>query len=175
MVSLASAVGVPILTPDRDLVPAVVICLIIIGMSRLISAISTANQRFERVTQGDADILVEDAVLQYHNMQRTRITRERVFAHIRSEHLTNLGNVRRMYIEADGIFTIINNDKKMPGLSVLPDWDIDFIDKKLQATSIIICRNCGIQKEGHSLSGKVHDHCSNCGAADWTHAVEQQP
>src|SRR3954470_4127303 len=102
MVSLASAIGVPILAPDRGLVPAVLICLIIVGLSRLISTISTANQRFERVTQGDVDILVEDTVLQFNNMKRTRITRERVFAHVRSENMTNLGSIRRMYIEADG-------------------------------------------------------------------------
>lgn len=174
MVSLASAVGVPILAPDRGLVPAVLICLIIVGFSRIISRISTGNQRFETATQGDADILVEDAVLRFSIMRRIRITRERVFAHLRSESLTHLGSIRRMYMEADGNFTIIKNDTERPGLCVLPERDTAFIGKKVEATPYIVCGNCGIPRDGHAAQKNGRSQCSNCGAKEWTHAVKER-
>src|SRR4051812_46339043 len=53
MVSLASAIGVPMLAQDRGMLPAFIIAFVIIGITRLISAKSFKDQHFEQLTQGD--------------------------------------------------------------------------------------------------------------------------
>src|ERR1700712_3170595 len=127
LVSLASAIGVPLLSPMNGVLPAFIIAFIIVGFTRLISYISTKSQKFESATQGDLDMLVEDGVMKLDIMKRVRITRERLFAQLRSENLNHLGKVKRVYMEANGTFTLVPNEEKQAGLLVLPDWDEGFI------------------------------------------------
>jgi uncharacterized membrane protein YcaP (DUF421 family) len=169
LVSLASAIGVPLLSPMNGILPAFIIAVIIVGFTRLISYISLKSQKFESVTQGDLDTLVQDGVMKLDIMKRVRITRERLFAQMRSENLNHLGKVKRVYIEANGTFTLVPNEQKQPGLLVLPDWDKGFIDEKVDWTNVTICKECGEKKPGNTAKENVK--CPNCGADAWTKAV----
>ncbi len=170
VVAFASAVGVPMLSPSNGLLPPVVIAIIIVGITRLIAIVSFKSQQFEQVTQGDLDCLVADAVMHPKEMKRTRITRERLFAQLRSECLEHLGQVKRVYMEANGSFTVIPNEFPSPGLLVLPDFDKEFINEKLKVTDIVICNNCGEEKPEKPVKNG-HYHCKNCSHNEWTKAV----
>jgi uncharacterized membrane protein YcaP (DUF421 family) len=172
--ALASAIGVPILAPERGLVPAVIICGVVVLVSRHISRLSVRNERFELQSQGGGDSLLEDGVLRFRVMRRVRVTRERLFAHLRSEQMTHLGTVKRVYMEADGNFAIIAAPEEKPGLSVLPASDHTFQTRRQAATDLIICRTCGIKKEGNTVAGKGRERCGNCGGNGWTNAVTTQ-
>jgi uncharacterized membrane protein YcaP (DUF421 family) len=173
-ISLASAIGVPLLSPMNGLLPAFIIAAIIVGLTRLISKISVKSQNFERVTQGDLDMLVEDSVMRIDIMKRVRITRERLFAHLRSENLNHLGLIKRVYMEANGSFTLVQNEDGKPGLLVLPDWDESFINEALEKTETIICKNCGEEKPGNNGQKSEEVECLNCGANDWTNAYVER-
>src|SRR5438045_6186477 len=136
LVSLASAVGVPLLSPANGILPAIIITIIIVGVTRLISLLSIKNKNIADFTQEDLETLVEDGVMRLNIMQKVRITRERLFAQLRTENLNHLGNVKRMYMEANGVFTLVRNNVAQPGLLVLPDWDRDFIEEKVKGTNI---------------------------------------
>lgn len=132
MVALASAIGVPMLSYDRGILPAYIIAFVIVLITRLVARKSFKDERFEQVSQGDVDLLVEDTVMNYDVMEKVRISRERLFAQLRSKNINHLGLVRRFYMEANGAFTIIPQDEQKPGLTVLPDWDKDFTARKLK-------------------------------------------
>lgn len=85
MVSLAAAIGVPLQTPERGLLPAVIIAIVVVCVARIVSYYSSRNQKFKKLSQDDLDVLVEDSVLNIPLMKKTRITRERLFAQLRSE------------------------------------------------------------------------------------------
>ncbi len=169
MVALASAIGVPILSPVNGLLPAFIIAFIVVAMSRVIAKLSFKNQHFEQVTQDDIDVLVEESVMQPEILKRTRISRERLFAQLRSGKVSHLGKVKRVYLEAGGSFSIIENEDSQPGLMVLPEWDEDFIDDTLKKTDIVVCRNCGEKKPDNAPANKS-TKCPHCGDADWTRA-----
>jgi len=173
MVALASAIGVPILSPSNGLLPAVIIAFIVVAISRIIAKLSFKNQHFEQVTQDDIDVLVEESVMQPDVLKRTRISRERLFAQLRSEKVAHLGKVKRVYLEAGGNFSIIENEEPKPGLMVLPEWDEDFIHEKLKETDVIVCRNCG-EKKPDKAPGNKNIQCLHCGDADWTKAVMEK-
>lgn len=173
MVALASAIGVPMLSPYNGMLPAFIIAIIIVVITRVIGWISFRNEHFEQITQGDIDVLVEDSVMNEDKMKRTRISRERLFAHLRSEKISHLGQVKRLYLEAGGDFSIIENEKAKPGLMVLPEWDKSFIDETLAPTNTIICNNCGEQKQNNT-SANENETCSNCGKNKWTKAVMEK-
>ena len=121
---------------------------------------------FERLTQGDITTLVQSGVMQPKNMQKVRITRERLLAQLRSKSIKNLGSIKRPYIEAEGSFTMIREDKSQPGLSIIPDWDIKFANRQMKKEEIQVCFNCGKQK-----ANSTEIQCSNCGKKDWVTAI----
>jgi uncharacterized membrane protein YcaP (DUF421 family) len=168
IVSLAAAIGVPILAPDRGLLPAIVITFVVVGISRLISLSSARNLKIENVTQGKMDTLVKDSVFNTEAMERTRITRERIMAHLRAEQILQLGEVERLYLEANGNFTTIRHKNPKPGLPVIPEKDKAFF-KELQSKSdgILVCGECGYQNPG----GAKDLSCPNCESKEWVAAI----
>jgi len=166
LVSLASAIGVPMLAPDRGLLPSILIAMIVVGISWAISKISFSNKRFEKATQGNAETLLEDGVMQYKRMKQARISRERLFAHLRSEGVQQIGEVKRVYLETNGLFTLIKNKTAAPGLMVLPDWDDEFVKSRLKECDVEICKNCGARK----TTMLAEEQCNLCGDNDWVKA-----
>ena len=123
MVCLASAVGVPILSPDRGLLPALVICVTIVSLSRLVVYFSSRNQRIESLALGFAEKLIDNGVVDIKTMERTGLSKQRVFAELRSNQIFHLGEVSKLYFEANGKFTLVRSTEKRPGLAVLPNED----------------------------------------------------
>jgi uncharacterized membrane protein YcaP (DUF421 family) len=114
-VSIAAAVGLPIQRPNRGLLGAFVVVLIIVLISRLLSVLASKSERFEKAYQGFYACLVSDGILDQQRMKKTRITQERVFAALRSEGIRHLGQVKRLYIEANGEFSLVRAEAEMPG------------------------------------------------------------
>ncbi|MBT1702869.1 DUF421 domain-containing protein [Chryseosolibacter indicus] len=167
MVSLAAAVGVPILSPDRGILPSFVIAIVVVSISRGIALISARSQKSETITQGRIDTLVKDGVMDLKTMTKTRITKERIMAQLRYEKLKHLGEVKRLFIEANGIFTLIKSDKPKPGLPVIPESDKEFL-KQLKPNGIMVCYVCGRPRG----PGKPNQECPNCRHINWVIAVQ---
>jgi uncharacterized membrane protein YcaP (DUF421 family) len=171
MVSLAAAIGVPIQSPDRGVLPIVVIALIVVVLQQLVAKISTRSEKLETLTQGDMTVLVEDSHLNLKNMQKTGITKERAFAQLRNSSIKQLGEVKRLYFEAGGSFTLIQNQEVMPGLGIIPGYDTDFMKQIYQAQDKPVCENCGLQAP-QGFQNKFSGHkCKNCGNSTWVKAV----
>lgn len=169
MVSLAGAIGVPLQSPDRGILPAVIIAVIVVIIARWIAAKSFKNQDFEKFSQGNISMLVKDAVMDLEVMKKARLPRERLVAQLRSKSIKQLGSVKRFYMEAGGSFTLIEEDKPKPGLSLLPRWDKAFNDQFKKSEQIKVCVSCGTAKN-EPFEAKTK--CPNCGHNIWTVAVE---
>ena len=169
LVSLAAAIGVPLQAPDRGILPAFIIALIVVIIARWIAAKSFRDQDFEKFTQGNIGMLIKDAVMDLETMKDCRLSRERLVAQLRSKNIKQLGSVKRFYMEAGGSFTLIEEEQPKPGLSILPHWDKDFQAKLKKHDEIKVCQTCGLtQKE--PLDAKAT--CPNCSDCNWTEAVE---
>ena len=168
MVALAAANGVSILSPDRGLLPVVIIAIVVIGFQKFIAWRSSVNPRFEQLTLGDIDVLIKDGVLQLDCMQHSRMSQEQVFAQCRYEQIDNLGKVKRAYLEANGAISILKTDEKKPGLSILPQWDKEFIGTQPQAPDTYACCNCGNVVKSKQ---QTQAPCSVCQENQWNQAV----
>lgn len=171
LVSLAAAIGVPLQAPDRGLIPAIIIAFVIIFFQILISKYATLNQRFEQLTQDDFSILVEDSRMNLDKMIDTRISRERLFAQLRSSGITHLGLVKRLYLEANGSFTLVRNTEQQPGLNILPEKDPEYASEVHKSSGYQTCYTCGyIDKSAI----KVGYECPHCKKNKWVAGVEQR-
>jgi uncharacterized membrane protein YcaP (DUF421 family) len=169
MVTLAAAIGVPLQAPDRGLLPAIVIAFVVIYVGRWIAAKAFRDQEFEKISQGNIDVLVKNSVLDLATMKKVRLTRERLVAQLRSSGITHLGKVKRLYMEANGNFTLIEEENPRPGLSIIPRWDEDFNKRFKKDSDLMVCQTCGItQKKPFDTNSQ----CPNCGDSKWTEAVE---
>ena len=170
MVSMAAAIGVPILDAHQGLLPAYIIALVVVFTQRIVSYWASKSQPFESISQGDNSTLIENSVIQLPAMQEARITRELLFAQLRSGGLIHLGHVKRLYMEANGAFTLIEEPNPKPGLSILPEWDTDFIDQQEKAPDQCVCYRCGnLQPDTNPAKT---DSCAKCGHSKWVPALK---
>lgn len=168
MVSVAAATGVPIQDPDRGLLPIVIISIVIIFFQQIIALRASKNENFEQFSQGNLDILVKDGKMDLKIMRKTEITRERLFAQLRSEGVKNMGKVKRLYLESNGSFSLIENKNKQPGLSVIPDWDTSLRQRQEIAEDYQVCRHCGNLYPNENFNNV---QCPNCEKQEWIPAV----
>lgn len=163
--SLAASIGIPIQTPDRGLLPALLVALIVVIAQRIVAARVSRNEAFEARTQGNISILVDDCYLNIKGMESVRVGRQEIFARLRAQRIKHLGQVKRLYFESKGDFTIVRNPEKAPGLSVLPIEDEDFRKAQYYSEDSYVCSNCGrpwVNKD---------DRCKNCGDRRFEHPM----
>ena len=170
MVSLAAAIGVPMLSPDRGLLPAVVIAFVVIGMQRLLAWFTTQNAKNELVLIGDLATLIINGHFQTSEMQKNRITRERLLSQLRANGIVNLATVERAYMETNGKFTILTfiDKAERKGLCVLPEFDDDYRKEFKFTPNAQACKSCGYVMEVNQFNKK---NCNSCGANDWEQAI----
>jgi uncharacterized membrane protein YcaP (DUF421 family) len=168
MVSLAAAIGVPVLSPDNGLLPALVIAIVVVLVAKSVLTSSARNEKIERLAQGRFEVLVNEGVMNVDVMKSTGITRERLLSQLRAQEILHLGQVRRLYFEADGKFSIARHTDPMPGLSVIPDGDPEF-QAAQQRSDIEVCHACGKTK-----GPTTKENCENCNLSSWTYAVSEE-
>nr|WP_295926809.1 YetF domain-containing protein [uncultured Dyadobacter sp.] len=167
MVSLAAAIGVPLQSPDRGILAALVIAAVVIAVQQLAAWLAIRNQRLESVMQGDLTVLIADGQLKLDNMRKTGITTERAFAQLRGNGIRHLGQVKRLYFEASGAFTFIPAEDVQPGLSVLPGNDSEFRASVCRPTDRLACQQCGALVRTQQRDAR----CASCGSDETAAAV----
>lgn len=169
MVTLAATIGIPLQTPERGLLPALLIGIIVVFVGRWIALKAFKDQHFEKIPQGNVAALVNDSVIGLAAMKAARLTRERLVAQLRSSGIKQLGEVKRLYMEANGGFSMIERKDAQPGLFVIPRWDRDLYSQFTRSDALMACESCGTMKE------KPFDPelttCPVCGQCIWTPGV----
>jgi hypothetical protein len=167
LVSLAAAIGVPLQSADRGLLPAIAIAAVVVLSQRYIASRTFASQHIEDFAQGNISMLVTDSVMDKKVMLSVRLTRERLMAQLRSQGIRHLGEVKRLYLEAGGSFTLVRNDEGIrPGLCVIPFWDVEYISKQEKSGSQV-CSSCGKPPENGPPA-----KCSSCGEDSFEAAIK---
>jgi uncharacterized membrane protein YcaP (DUF421 family) len=168
IVSLSAAIGPAVQDPKQGLLPPLVAAALIVLVQRVSSWSTLRSERFERVIEGDASTLVANGRLQIDAMRSNGISRQRLFAQLRSKGLLNLGAVERVYIEPNGAFCVLKTADVQPGLSLVPDWDPAFRAEQQLLQERQVCFECGAlaNAECEKLS------CTHCRHFQWVSAVK---
>ena len=169
MLLLGAVVSSPMQLPDRGLLQGLWLLVIILVLQRGLTWIGARNAKIEKITQGEAALLVKDGIIDINNLVATRVSRPELFKEIRSKNIYQLGKVKRVYIEASGAMSIYEADNAKPGLSVLPtaDKEIQMLNKEA-GDNLKVCCCCG---NTQTLSDTAHTACNVCNSIDWGTAV----
>jgi uncharacterized membrane protein YcaP (DUF421 family) len=170
LASLAAAVGVPMMSPDRGLLPAFVIALVLICVERVIAVRAFKSEAFESYAQGQISTLVKDGVIDVAVLESISLSRERLMAQIRSVGITQMGIIKRFYMEANGAFTLVKNPTPVPGLPTLPGWDDELTPCFEYEGELLACTYCA-----HTEPKRLNEDiaCPNCGKNVWAVAVKK--
>lgn len=168
MISLGAIVSVPMEVPSQGLLPGLLLLFLILVFQRALGYLSFRSRRFGRVVYGKVSTLLEAGVLQTHAMEREGITKDQLFAHLRYHRIGQLGELDRVYLEENGMFSVFRSSAPRPGLSTLPEKDDADISAQKQETGMLVCCFCGTPaKEGPAGMGE----CPNCHHREWTQAI----
>jgi len=170
MIMLGGIVSVPMQIPERGLLPGILVLISVLFLHRGINWLAFKNRKAELITQGDLQVLVTDGVLDRDEMGKSSLSREQLFANLRANNIQHLGQVKRVYLEADGEFSIYKQAEPKPGLSVLPEKDPELHQSEPQAENVQACLQCGNVEPKEKTRNAV---CARCGCGDWTYAVNK--
>ena len=168
MLLLGAILAVPMQAPERGLLQGLLILVCVLLLQRGLNLWEFKSKKIEQKTQGEVILLVKDGVMDCENLFSKRISRQQVFAELRKENIFNLGKVKRMYMEACGMFSIYEFEDEKPGLSLLPPSDTDLYESiKDDNNGLIVCCNCGKVEP----SDQHEASCTTCCAKEWNPAI----
>lgn len=167
MITFGAIVAVPMQMPDRGILLGVIALVCVMIFQRGLNWLNVKNEKLEKISQGSMSTLVKDGIMQLDEMHATGISKQHLFAALRSEKILSLGKVKRVYFEACGLMNIYEHeDESRPGLPVLPSQQMDLVVSQTKVDhEHVACTNCG--NVSHNGSRK----CSICGEIKWMKAV----
>jgi uncharacterized membrane protein YcaP (DUF421 family) len=140
MLTLGAAIGAPLQTPSQGVLPAVVLLACALVFQRGLSALSFRWRRVEVAVQGDVTLLLKDGRLLMDQVRAAGLTLDRVHSELRGQGIVQLGQLRRVYLESTGRFTLLTYRQPRPGLSLIPDAPAS---EQPSADGALSCICCG--------------------------------
>jgi hypothetical protein len=101
-------------------------------------------------------------------MRQAHICHEQLFGAIRAKGIRHLGEVRRVYLETAGIFSVLRAPEPRPGLAIVPVLD-ERMSRALPQANVSVCMYCG------QLLEPAERRCPSCGSAESKPAVATGP
>ena len=165
ILTLGAIIAGPFQVPAVGVLPGVVVLLAVLGVHRLSNWLAFRYHRVEVVQQGDLSLLVRDGCLELAEMQRHALSQEQLFGMLRNESIAHLGELRRVYLEANGRLSFYKLPQPRPGLSVLPRADAPPPAADGPAHGRQVCATCGYVPIPPAPAAPP---CPRCGAENWT-------
>jgi uncharacterized membrane protein YcaP (DUF421 family)/ribosomal protein S27AE len=168
ILTLGAIIAGPLQIPTVGVLPSIVVLLAVLAVHRVSNWLAFKYRAVEVVQQGDLVLLVRNGRLELPEMQRHALSQEQLFSQLRNQNIRQLGELRRVYLEANGRFSLYKLPAPQPGLSVRPSADIPPVTPNGPAHDRQVCATCG-----HLATPTDHagTHCGHCGATNWVAAT----
>lgn len=168
ILTLGAMIAGPLQIPTAGLLPSVVILLAVLGMHRLTNWLAFKYRPVELAQQGDLALLVRNGCLELATMRHHALSQEQLFGLLRNEKIAQLGELKRVYLEANGRLSYYKLAEPKPGLSILPRPGTPPPAPTGPAHNQQACATCG---HVASLTNHAGPHCRRCGADNWLPAT----
>lgn len=164
---LGAAIGLPIQVSSQGILPAAVVLVTVAVLQRLSAQAGLRWPKFGTVEQGGVTILVKDGCIQLDELKKSLISREMLASELRGASVAHFGQLRRVYLEASGVISIIWKKDPPPGLTVRPDMEKSLLDA-IGADGYFSCWSCAVTVQCRE---RPNERCKACGSERWESAV----
>lgn len=167
MLTLGAIICVPMQLPDKGVLEGAAVLTCALAFQRGLTLWGFKSSKAEKMIQGTESILVKDGIIQVKAVGKSNISRQQLFAVLRSQQIYNLGEVERIYLEACGLFSVYKFKTPRPGLSLFPveekiiGWVMSIKEE------MTVCKVCGRIAEKEEQENK----CNNCQSQKWEPAI----
>lgn len=169
MVMLGAAIGPPLQTPEKGILPTVVLLVTLFGCFRLLSWLSFRSHRLEALSQGEATMLVQDGRLALEHLRHAELSRARIFSELRALDVQHLGELRRAWLEPSGRVSLLRYRQPRAGLWILAEQSREF-DQRILVEASYACGRCGFVVDQEE---PPREACRYCHGERWEHAVKR--
>jgi uncharacterized membrane protein YcaP (DUF421 family) len=167
MLMLGAIVSSAMQIPERGIVEGCFVLLLVLLMQRFITWWMFKSARVEDKILGRMYLLVKDGILQIKELSGEYVSRSQLMGLLRSKNVTNLGMVKRLYLETSGAFTMYQYKNERAGMSLLPKEDEALFNSQKIVKDKKVCNICG---QVYELD-RVPDHCENCHSNEFVQPV----
>jgi uncharacterized membrane protein YcaP (DUF421 family) len=161
-ITLGAMVAMPMQVPTSGIIIGTIVLFCILFFQRMLTLSFFNHRHWENLLQGKTKLLVKDSVVMMKELDKSNLSRGQLFEILRNKKIRQLGQVKRVYWEACGKFSIFKNEQPKPGLGILPD------DMHQQKDELLVCSNCG-----NEASENLHS-CPNCHNEKWVKASKEE-
>lgn len=172
IVGLGAAVGDPMFQADVPLVHSMVVLTVIVVLYRGFLSMLRRSELFERFVEGTPTCLVTDGRVDREALKKERLSNEELYEVLRASGITQLGEVKRAYIEQSGKISVFAFPPQEiePGLPIVPPWDLipeDALHSGEESVEpgFYACRCCG-EVIRPSVT-RALPRCERCRAGEW--------
>ena len=173
IIGLGAAAGDPMFYKDVGLLPAMMVFLVVVSLYRLVTYIINRGEKVEKFLEGEPMYLIEDGRLNCSNFEKELIAHDELFAQLRINSVSHLGQIKLAIIETNGSISLYYypDEEVRWGLPVLPHLCAQNL-KQLPANIFLACAFCG-QVESLEQHKDVHE-CSSCKRSEWVSAINNK-
>ncbi|MFD1873052.1 DUF421 domain-containing protein [Hymenobacter bucti] len=164
VLTLGAIIAGPTQIPTAGLLPTVVVLVAVLGMHRLSNWLAFKYRRVELWQQGDLAVLVRNGCMEMETLQLHAISQDQLFGLLRNEKIAQLGELKRVYMEANGRVSCYKRSEPQPGLSLLPRAAAAPASTDA-ASGPQVCATCG--RVAKTPADRTDTHCPHCGADNW--------
>ncbi|MCF0057062.1 DUF421 domain-containing protein [Dyadobacter sp. CY356] len=167
MLTLGAIVSPAMQSPGVGLLQGAFILFLAFSFQRGLNFFEFKSRKLEKLNHGEIVMIVKDGIMMLDEMKHIKLSRQQLFAALRTEGIQNLGQVDRVYLESFGIFSIYKSKDSKAGLDIFPPDDEEIkafsgTDKYHQ----LVCTSCG---NVDRVEVKVKP-CPVCSAEKWQNA-----
>lgn len=168
IISLGAIVSVPMQVSDRGVLPGIIILICAMLFYLILSRINVKSNKAEEIAVGEVSMIVKDGVIDIPALKSAGISHEQLFTQLREREIKHLGEVKRVYLEGCGLFSVYKEEKVRPGFVILPGEDQGIFKNIIRSNGIFSCKKCGNSLKVQNPDGFK---CNNCGAKIWDKAI----
>jgi uncharacterized membrane protein YcaP (DUF421 family) len=171
IISLGSAAGDAMFYSKVGLLPALLVFVVIVLLYRFINFLMSKSWFLEKVFEGKVIQLVEGGVFIVEVLREEKLTRNEIFADLRLQNVSQLGQVEKAYIEPNGKMSIFfyEDDKVKYGLPIFPE-NIQHKSSTISEKDFYSCWYCGDTKMREPVT---KFRCEVCGEKECIKSVDR--
>lgn len=172
IIGLGSAAGDPMFYKDVGLLPSILVFAIVVLLYRTITNLINKSRHIEQFVEGVPRRIVKDGCFIVENFKKEPIAFDELFAQLRLNHISHLGQVREAVIETNGEVSVLffaDKDVKW-GLPIHPDV-VEKISEHITEEGHYACNYCGHTEYLQPVKSYT---CNVCGKKEWLQAMNEQ-
>jgi len=168
MLTLGAIASVPMQDYNAGILPGILLLIAILLLHQGLTLLSFKNRQVEELTEGIVKCVIKDGLIDTQKLEDMRISKDQIFSILRSNGVRHLGQVKRLYSEADGQFSVYKFKDAQPGFSVYPRKDDSLPPSTEKIEKQHVCGYCGNLSKNPE---EINKSCGYCGHSEWVQAI----